>query len=321
VSYGLVRVLVVVVLVLGAVTAVLGAAGGDLLLIAQIPGVVVPALMGGLVVARRPAHPIGVLLCLLGTTGQVSEAVFAYARVAVVHFPGALPFGRPMMWATSWGYIPSVACVMLLILLFPDGRLVSPRWRLALWAVLAWLALALAGNAFVPQSLGSWFPGDSNPYAVQGPAFRVVFELSNGLAVALLLAALASMAVRWRRAGHVVRQQLMWLLATLPWSIAAWVIAQYLPQAVTLAVGLGVVSSLLTAAAIGLAVLRYRLDDIDVRVSRVVVYCALTIAVAGVYLAVVAIAGGLFGPGSGLTAQLLATVVAAGLLLPAYGRL
>ena len=231
--------------------------------------------------------------------------MFAYARAAVVHFPGSLPFGVPVMWMTSWDYVPAQCLgALVLPLVFPDGRLLSRRWRVALWAAVAFVPLSMAGNAFVPQSMGGWFGDRPNPYAVQGPLFGIILRLGEACSLAAAAAAFASVALRWRRAGHVVRQQLKCFLATVSFLFASAVIGQAFPDALMLGLVAGAVAGLLMAVAIGLAVLRYRLYEIDVLISR----------------AAVAAAGGLSGDRPGLSAPVLAAVIVAGLLLPVRGR-
>ena len=303
-------------------TVVIAVADGDLFMILLVPAVLAAALMGVLVAVRRPGHPMGTLLCAYGLASAVCVAGLAYARAAIVHFPGSLPFGVPVLWMTAWDYVPSECLgALILPLVFPDGRLLSRRWRPALWAVAAFVLLATAGNAFAPQSMGGWFANRPNPYAVQGHLFEVILDISYVCGLAAAVAAVASVVVRWRRAGHVVRQQLKWFLATVPLVFTSAVIAQFFPDAIMLSMVVAVASSSLMAAGIGLAVLRYRLYGIDVLISRGVVYGLLSAAVAGVYLAVVAAAGGLSGVGRGLSVPVLATVIAAAVLLPVRGRL
>ena len=303
-------------------TVVLAVADGDLFMILLVPAVLAAALMGVLVAVRLPGHPMGTLLCGYGLASAVCVAGLAYARAAIVHFPGSLPFGVPVLWMTAWDYVPSECLgALILPLVFPDGRLLSRRWRPALWAVAAFVLLATAGNAFAPQSMGGWFANRPNPYAVQGHVFEVILDISYVCGLAAAAAAVASVVVRWRRAGHVVRQQLKWFLATVPLVFTSAVIAQFFPDAIMLSMVVAVASSSLMAVGIGLAVLRYRLYGIDVLISRGVVYGLLSAAVAFVYLAVVAAAGGLSGVGRGLSVPVLATVIAAAVLLPVRGRL
>jgi hypothetical protein len=149
---------------------VLAIADGDLFMIVLAPGPIVAALMGGLVAARRPGQPMGPLLSAFGLSGAACNAAFGYAHAAVIHDPRLFPAGRVMMWATSWDYVPPITFLVLILpLVFPDGRLVSPRWRPALWAAAAFAVLAIVGNAFEPQSMGGWF-GDRQLSARPRPA-------------------------------------------------------------------------------------------------------------------------------------------------------
>jgi two-component system NarL family sensor kinase len=296
-------------------------ADGDGFIISLILGPVTAALMGGLVAVRRPGQPMGTLLCGYGLVGAACAAAFAYARAAVVHFPGSLPGSVPMAWVTSWDYVPAFTLQLLVFpLVFPDGRLVSRRWRPVLWAAVAFVPLSVIGNAFVAQPLGGWFADRPNPYGVQGPLFSVIFNAANAWGLAVAVAAAVGVALRWRRGGHVVRQQLKWFLATVPVSVAVAVVVQYFPDALVLGLVLGGMVSLLLAVAVGLAVLRYRLYEIDILLNRAVLYGSLSAVVAAVYLAVVAVSRWIFGVHGGLAVQVLATVVAATALWPLRGR-
>jgi two-component system, NarL family, sensor kinase len=299
----------------------MAATDGDVFIIPLVAGTVSTALMGRLVAVRRPGQPMGMLLCVYGLSGAVCVAVFAYARAAVVRFPGSQPFGVPAMWMTSWDYVPVITIESLILpLVFPDGRLLSRRWRPVLWAAVAFVPLSIAGNAFDQQSMGGWFANRPNPYAVQGPLFSVILDVANGCGLAVAAAAAASVALRWRRGGYIVRQQLKWFLAMVPVTVAVAVVTQSFPDALILGLVLGAAASLLTAVAIGLPVLRYRLYEIDILLNRAVLYASLTAGVAGVYLAVVAVARWVFGVDRGLAVQVLGTVVAATALWPLRGR-
>jgi len=299
----------------------IAAADGDLFLILLVPGSLVAAPMGGLVASRRPGHLMGVVLAGYGVTGAACLLVMAYARAAVVRFPGSLPFARPAMWMTAWDSIPAFAFLLILPLVFPDGRLLSGRWRPALWAALAFVILALVGNAFAPESMGGWFGDRPNPYAVSGPLFGMLVDAGGVCGLAVAVAAFASLAQRWRRAGHVERQQLKWLVAVVPFSVAAAASTQFFPDALVFGSVTGGLAGLALAVGLGLAVLRYRLYGMYVLVSRAVVYGLLTAAVGGVYLAAVAVAGVPFELRQGLSVPVLVTVLAAAVLLPVRGWL
>jgi hypothetical protein len=218
--------------------------------------------------------------------------VFGYAHAAVVQYPGSLPFGTQAMWMSAWDSVPAVTLGTLLVpLVFPDGRLLSRRWRPLLWAAIGYLVLASVGNAFAQLSMGGWFADRPNPYAIGGPLPGVLLAASGVCGLAVAVSAVVSMVLRWRRGGRVVRQQLKWFFATLPLRLASVIIVQAFPDELVPILLLATASGVLTAVAIGLAVLRYRLDDIDVLLSRAVVYGLLSAAVAGLYLSVVAVGG------------------------------
>ena len=294
---------------------------GDLYLLPLVPTGPVAALMGILVASRHRGHPMGVLLAGYGFTGGITLLTVVYGQAAMVDHPGSLPFAVQAMWLTAWTFVPPTAFALVLPLLFPDGRLLSPRWRPALWAAAAFVVLALPGNAFAPESMGTWFGDRPNPYAVPGPAFRLVLDAGGGCAALAAAAAAVSAALRWRRAGHLERQQLKWLAVVIPLNVVAAATAQFFPEAFALGLACGAAAGLALSVGLGLAVLRYRLYGIDVVVSRAVVYALLTVAVAGVYLAAVAVAGVPFDPGWGLSVPVLVTVLAATVLLPVKERL
>ena len=281
------------------------------------------AWMGCVVLARRPSHPMGPLLCLIGLANAFSGAAFAYARYTLVHSPGSLPFARQMLWANTWLSAPALSLTGLVLpLVFPEGRLLSPRWRPALWAALAFIPLWVAGYAFMPQSMGSYFHNLPDPYTYTrfDPWFEVARVLAVACGLAAAIAAAASVVVRWRRADRQGRQQLKWYLAVLPISGVS-LLAGFFDPGGAINVGLGVLAGTLTPVAICIAVLRYRLYEIDVLLSRAVLYGLLTAGVAAGYVGVVAVARVVFGVNDrSLVVQVIATAVAAAALFPLRDR-
>src|SRR5689334_17254393 len=143
--------------VLTLATAVLAAMGRDVSIFLA-PQALGYACMGCVLLARRPGHPMGPLLCLIGLAIAFSQVPFAYARYTLVHSPGSLPFSTAMLWMNTWAYAPAISLVGLVLpMVFPEGRLLSPRWRPALWAALAFIPLYFAGYALIPQSMGTLF--------------------------------------------------------------------------------------------------------------------------------------------------------------------
>jgi signal transduction histidine kinase len=307
--------------ILGLFAAVLAILGHDVSLL-LLPGPLAYAWMGCVLLARRPGHPMGPWLCLIGLADVIAVLPYAYVRYTLVHSPGSLPFLTAMLWVNTWAYAPATSLGgPILLLVFPEGRLLSPRFRPALWAALAFIPLSLAGYAFIRQNLGSLYLYRSNPYAI--PGLDALFEACQALAIVCGLVAgagaAASVTLRWRRADRVGRQQLKWLLAVLPAAIASLIATLVAPGSWSLA--LGAVAGILMPVAIGIAVLRYRLYEIDILLNRAVLYGSLTAGVAAVYLAVVVVAHYVFRvQGRGLPVQIIATVLAAAALWPLHDR-
>jgi signal transduction histidine kinase len=180
----------------------------------------------------------------------------------------------------------------------------------------AFVLLSMVSNAFIPQNMGGYLGNLPNPYASAGA--RPLLAAMQILAMACGLSAAASLVVRWRRAGRVERQQLKWFLAVLPIGLASEVAYAISPGPISLA--LGALAGGLWPVAIGVAVLQYRLYDIDILLNRAVLYVSLSAVVAAVYLAIVAVARGLFGVERSLAVQVLATVLAAAALWPLRDR-
>ncbi len=308
-------------IVLAVATAVFAALGNDAD-VYPVPITLGFALMGCVLLARRPGHPMGPLLCVIGLANGVSGLSFVYARYALFRPEGALPLARPALWVVTWANGPAVSLAGLVLpLVFPDGVLLSRRWRPALWAALAFGPLWVLGQAFTPQSMGGYFRNLHNPYTV--PSLIRLFEAAQILAaacgLAAVVAAAASLTLRWRQADRAGRQQLKWFLAVLPLAAGA-IVAQNVDAGGAVNVGLGALAGVLMPIAIGIAVLRYRLYEIDVLLNRAVVYGLLTAGVAGVYVAIVVGGRQVLGMNHSLGAEVVATVLAVAVFLPLRDR-
>jgi signal transduction histidine kinase len=309
---------VVALAVLGLVLSALdGRAGG------AVVGVVGPlafTAVGGLVAVQRPDNRLGwlflvgaVLMTVLGVGGE-------YAKRALVDAPGSLPAGTFVAWLADSMATPMAGVLAgLLPQLFPTGRPLSRRWRFLVWAACGYILLAFAGNAVAAQKLES-VPQIDNPYAVaalQGAVGPVV-GISGLCGVVALVGGVVTLALRWRRAAGDERQQLKWFLAGVVW----------LPIPLVLH---GVVSSTIDDALFsfvfvlipvvrGVAILRYRLYDLDLAVRRTVAYATVTALVVGLYLAVVATAALAVSGAVPLGAHVAAAVAAAAVFQPLRSR-
>jgi hypothetical protein len=308
-------------------------AGWGLLLLAIL------STMGALIVARRPANLIGWSFVAAGLGLALQALATQYAIYALLTEPGALPGAAWLAWISSWLTIPAIfSAFAALLLLFPTGRLLSPRWRPVAWMVVGWIVGVAVGNfASPPDSyLGVEAPVRLNEAA--GQIMSMIGGLAWLLVTLALPAAAASVVVRFRRSRGQERQQLKWLAyaaAMLGVGVLGVTLVGFLDQLgwirpqirrpVGIVLGgvaiLGVTGLPVTA---GLAILRYRLYEIDRIINRTVVYGLLTALLAAVYAGLVLALGQLSGgigtePPSWAVAG--ATLAVAALFQPARRRI
>ena len=291
-----------------------------------LPAPLAYACMGCVLLARRPGHPMGPLLCLIGLADAIATVPYTYVRYALVHSPGSLPFSTAALWMNTWAYAPATSLGgMVLLLVFPDGQA----------AVAAVPARAVGGAGvhpavhrrlrLLPAEPGPAVPPPAQP--VRHPPARLARSRRarswpSCAAVVAAAGAVASVTLRWRRADRVGRQQLKWLLATLPFTIASLIATLVFPGTWSLVLALP--AGILMPIAIGIAVLRYRLYEIDILLNRAVLYGLLTAGMAGVYLAVVVVAQSSARcsacRAAACAVQVIATVLAASALWPLHDR-
>jgi hypothetical protein len=246
-------------------------------------------LIGALVATRQPRNPIGWLLWVSGIAVAVTLLSDDYVSW-VIEQGTAGPMVPWISWFGELVILPSIVCVTMIVpLLFPDGRLVSPRWRLAL-AFVGVLLLAYV----IPMAFRSG-PMDGvghfqNPAGIAGVRdFTWISDLANnvGFVIALSLA-IASMILRFRRGRPTERQQLKWFAAAASVSGVCFLFAA-LSLGTLSDIGwfLGIGTIPLAPVAIAIAILRYRLYDIDRIISRTIAYAAVTVMLTIVFVAVV----------------------------------
>jgi hypothetical protein len=278
--------------------------------------VTVGAFLGG----RRPANPVGWLLLGWGMVMAFSALTGAYVERGLVRDPGSLPGPGWAAWAEAVVWHPAFGLLAFLLLLFPHGRLPSPRWRpFAFITIAAYLTLSLSA-AFAPGAVDLYYPEATAPVnlpAVAGLADVVFVWLLPGQLL-LLLVALVSVALRLRRAAGEERQQVKWFVYTVVTVTVAFV-------AGIVAFGAGVLFPLfgLIPVSVAVAVFKYRLYEIDRLINRTLVYGLLTALLVGVYAALVFVLGRLLDPASGDSTLAVAasTLAVAALFQPARHRL
>jgi signal transduction histidine kinase len=273
------------------------------------------SVVGALVVWQRPDNGLGPLFCASGVLLTVLGVGGVYARYAAAHPGSSLPGGVFASWFADLAALPTVGVIATLIpQLFPDGKPLSRRWRPALWAASAFIVCATIGNAFSDQKLES-VPGRDNPYAVSGlkRLCSALIVLSAPLGLVALVAGLATVVLRWRRSTGEERQQLKWFLLGISLLPVPLLLHDAAPTASDLLLSL---AFLAIPVLLGVAILRYRLYDLDLVVRRAVAYAVVSALVAGLYLAVVAVVEAAVGRGASLVEHVVAAVLAAATFQP-----
>jgi MFS family permease len=319
------------VFVVGVVlTAILAAANSTLdpvSFVALSLGFAAFMVVGALIVAHRPTNAIGWMFSATALLAFTAGVALEYATYALVTRPGSLPGAILAAWYASWPWYPAIALALVFTpLLFPTGRLLSPRWRPVAWlAGAATAAFTVLAAVRTELSLGT-VPAQvvANPIGVAGvenPEESTVGVALVILMIILMLVTFGSLVIRFRRSRGEERQQLKWFTyaASL---LPLFVLADFLPGTVgDLASAVPIV---FLPVAAGIAILRYRLYDIDRLINRTLVYGLLTALLAGVYAGAVLILGQLFGgvgrdPPSWVVAG--ATLAVAALFQPARRRI
>jgi hypothetical protein len=233
------------------------------------------SVIGAIIASRLPNHPIGWICCAIGLIAAVDHFGGEYSLYALLALPHPLPGGEAMLWLQGWFWMLFIGLIVFLLLLFPTGRLPSSRWRTFAWVSGAVIAAGVIWSSVISPDVGFNVP----PSPVQ-----LSVLLLGGVAA-------ASVVVGRRGARRVERQQIKWLLYVGPiffvasglhigfyyfWlaegSLGLW--ASYL---------LVIVGGLSVPTAIGVAILRYRLYEIDLIVNRTLVYGSLSAMLVALY--------------------------------------
>jgi hypothetical protein len=246
--------------------------------------------VGVLIASRRPAHPIGWLFSAVGLLSALHLFCGEYAIYSLVEQRSLLG-GRVAAWTVSWLWVPINALLAYVALLFPDGKLPSARWR-----PLGWLngVMAVAGSfaaAFLPGP-SPWLSAIDNPFGLEG--LRDIKNLVDASLEALsygvfALAGVASLFFRYRRASRVERQQIKWLAYAGAVLLTGTILQNAGPNSLNwvwirqVGFALWLVGFVGLPVAIGIAIFKYRLYEIDVIINRTLVYGALTLVLAVIF--------------------------------------
>ncbi len=279
------------------------------------------ATVGVLIVSRRPENRIGWIFCVVGLSNLAYALALKYTVYALVMRPGSLPGGEVAAWlATGWIATLGWGLMATFVpLLFPTGRLPSARWRPVAWLAAVVLGLEVAVLALMP---GPVAPAIANPLGIEGAAgvLGLLEGVGMPLLIALMVASVTSLVLRFRRSEGEERQQIKWFaysVALLAISVILGVVPSFvpIPELGSYANPLQLLGVTSIPLATGIAVLRYRLYDIDLVINRTLVYGALTAALVTAYVASIVALQYLFRTLSGGTSQL--AVVASTLIIAA----
>ena len=260
------------------------------LIFAAIPAY---ATVGAVVASRHPANWVGWLCLAMGAVIAVHGAGADYAARALKLDPGSLPAGVVGAWIGDVLNLALLLPVLQILLLFPNGRLPSHRWRLVVWAVVVLQALGMFEKVVRP-TVGDAIDKEvfRNPTAIESleSVGRIAGAVSFLSLPVLLLASVASVWIRWRRAGGVEREQMKWLAyaaacgAAALGGVASLILFGEDSYVAFFFFSIGVVAITIgVPVAIGIAILKHRLYDIDLIMNRTLVYATLTGMLALVY--------------------------------------
>jgi hypothetical protein len=242
------------------------------------------AVVGAIIVSHRPSNPIGWIFCTMGLLVGLGIFASGYAEFWGASDFGPRSLGETAAWFGSWWwtilvFIPTT----FLLLLFPDGRLPSPRWRPVAWLAGLGISGFVVAYALNPGPLED-FPQMVNPYGTDSPVVSVVGVAAGLVLAGSMVASAVSVIVRARNAESVERQQIKWLA----YGGAVVVLTIFAGGIISIwsaSTSIGIISLALLGLPLctGIAIVRYRLYDIDVVINRTLVYGSLTATLALVY--------------------------------------
>jgi hypothetical protein len=284
--------------------------------------------VGATISSRRPENPIGWIFCTMGLAFVLAVLLGNYGEYGLVVSPGSLPGATTAAWTGNWIWPVVLSPVGFLLLLFPSGYPPSRRWRPVLWLLCAALVGWFVSQAFMPgPMINAGYESISNPYGIEalGGVLKPLGAASGILLLVGVLASAVSLVVRFRRSRGDERRQLKWLAyAAVVVVLAAAVsltvegVAPDSDVAIIQVMQLTLVASLSTVPiAAGIAILKYRLYDIDLVINRTLVYGSLTALLVAVYFGSVATTQAIFRTLTGQEQQPQLAVVVSTLAIAA----
>ena len=262
------------------------------------------SIIGAIIASRLPANPLGWLFCAAACIAAVSHLSVEYAIYALLARPNSLPAGEALAWFASWVWIPYIGCLVLSLLLFPNGRLPSRRWG---WLVWLTVLVTMAGAVWVALSPGAIanlaianLGAIRNPLGIEGLP-RGYEPVQTIMPALLFVAAVSTLGLRLHRARGIERQQIKWpayfaVMATGGSVLYDTAISEAIGSSLLEWAGFIISIAALVSfpVSVGIAMVRYRLYEIDTLINRTLVYGLLTAILAGIYFGSVTATQALF---------------------------
>jgi signal transduction histidine kinase len=289
------------------------------------------AAVGSFLATRRPANPIGWLFIAVGLLNALQLLSGEYAATTLAFGPERLPYGATAEWLSYLMQSTAGCLLFFLLLLFPTGRLLSSRWRIVAWAGVCAASVTLTSNALVSGPLEPPYPFQ-NPFGVDAAIVGQIRAAATWLLIAAVLGALLSLVVRLNRSRGEERQQIKWFVAVAAIGLFPLVGITVASNVVSEGNSLGGLVNFLAdllwiivpvslPVAVAIAILKYRLYDIDIIINRTLVYGALTVCIVGIYVLIVGYLGAVFQARGNLAVSILAAGLVAIMFQPLRERL
>ncbi len=264
--------------------------------------------LGIVIVSKRPRNAIGWVFIVAGIALALTSIGQTYAVHALRADPGTLPAGRALAWMSNVLWPIPIVALIVLFLLFPTGHLPSPRWRPVVWlAGVTYVALTLAALTLATAGWSHPFGSIEAAAGSAGDVARVALLIAVLAEIAALLLSVASLVVRFRRSTGVERLQLKWFVSAAAVAAVTFSLGFFVDSAVVSVIAS--ISLLSLWVAIGIAMLKHNLYDIDVIINKTITYGALAAFITAIYVVVVVVIGAFIGVTEGVS--LLATAVVA----------
>jgi hypothetical protein len=252
-------------------------------------------LVGLLIAWRHPVHLVAWTFLAIGLSAEILNVFWSYGFYGTVTDPGSLPGADILSWVTSWGFVIPASGFLFALLVFPNGRLIGRRWWFVVWLIVAGMGFLGAGSALGRESGNLFRHGP----LLSAQDLERLLRAGGALLTAGISGAGASLIVRYRRARTEERLQLKWVVYAGCAALVMMLVGVFLftqPEPVRSLFRPFTLSPILIPIAAAIAILRYRLYDIDVLINRTIVYGAVSAMLAATYIAAVVLLQALLRP-------------------------